>query len=84
MTTTFLNQVGLILGLVGAILLALSGTVGVISNDASIIFTGLDPMEASDLNTKRVKASHWRNRIFTPIGWVMLAISFLLQLIATF
>lgn len=83
MTATLLNQIALVLGFVGAILLAFSARVGVISKDGSVIFTGLDPMEPAERNVKRVRASHWRNRFFTPVGWFMLAASFLLQLAAT-
>ncbi|WP_157866646.1 hypothetical protein [Aromatoleum aromaticum] len=79
-----LNQAGLVLGFLGSIVLALSGTVGVIGKNGSIIFTGLDPMEPSDRNIERVKRSHRRNRIYTPLGWGMLAAAFLLQFAATF
>jgi hypothetical protein len=83
MTDVFLNEAGLILGFIGSILLAFSAKIGVISKDGSIIFTGLDPMEPSNANVAKVKSSHWRNRYFTPIGWGMLALAFLLQLAAT-
>ncbi len=79
-----LNQIGLVIGFLGAIFLAWSGKVGVKSKDGSVIFTGLDPKEPVETNLKRVQHSHWRNRVFIPIGWAMLAASFLLQLIATF
>lgn len=78
-----LNQAGLIIGFAGAVLLAFSNKVGVISKGGAVIFTGLDPMDPSEDNLKRVKASHWRNRYFTPAGWCMLALSFLIQLAAT-
>jgi len=83
-SSAHLNQIGLVIGFLGSILLALSGKVGVISKEGSIIFTGLDPMDTAEDNIKRVRQSHWRNRIFTPVGWGMLAMSFFLQLIATF
>ncbi|MEI7956548.1 MAG: hypothetical protein WCJ66_15385 [Verrucomicrobiota bacterium] len=79
-----LNQIGLTFGFLGSILLVFSGKVGVISKDGSIIFSGLDPMEPIEGNIKRVRRSQWRNRFFNPIGLGMLAISFLLQLVATF
>ena len=60
-----------------------SARVGVLSKDGSVIFTGLDPMEPAERNVKHVRASHWRNRFFTPVGWFMLAASFLFQLAAT-
>lgn len=78
-----LNQIGLVLGFVGAVLLAFSNKVGVISKGGSTIFTGLDPMDPAEDNLRRVRSSHWRNRYFTPIGWAMLAASFLAQLVAT-
>lgn len=78
-----LNQIGLILGFVGAIVLAFSGKVGVISKGGSAIFTSLDPMDPAEENLRRVRSSHWRNRYFTPIGWATLAASFLTQLVAT-
>jgi hypothetical protein len=78
-----LNQFGLVLGFAGSVLLAFSAKVGVISKGGSVIFTGLDPMDPAEENVKRVRAAHWRNRFFTPSGWAMLAISFLLQFVAT-
>jgi hypothetical protein len=77
------NQVGLALGFVGAILLANSAKLGVISSNGNIIFTGLDPMAPADKNEKRVLRSHWRNRYIMPIGWGLLSLSFLLQFTAT-
>ena len=82
-TSNLFNQIGLLLGFVGALLLWFSPRVGVISKGGSVIFTGLDPMDPSELNLKRVRSSHWRNRYFTPIGWGMVVSSFLLQFIAT-
>ncbi|NOS94020.1 MAG: hypothetical protein HOP30_19045 [Cyclobacteriaceae bacterium] len=82
-TEALLNQLGLIIGLIGSIMLAFSGITGVISKNGSIIFTGLDPMESSDTNERKVRKTHRRNKIYTPIGWFMIAISFLLQFIAT-
>jgi hypothetical protein len=81
-TLHFLNQLGLVSGFIGAVLLAFSAKVGVISKDGSIIFTGLDPMDPSESNVRRVRASHWRNRWLTPVDWYLLALSFLLQFIA--
>ena len=78
-----LTQIGLVFGLIGAVLLACSNKVGVISKGGAVIFNGLDPMAPSESNLKRVLSSHWRNRYFTPTGWGMLAVSFLLQFIAT-
>ena len=82
-TLLLLNQFGLVIGFMGSVLLAFSARVGVLSKDGSVIFTGLDPMESPDSNVNRVRSSHWRNRFFTPVGWFMLASSFLLQLTAT-
>ena len=76
LSATLLTQIGLACGLLAAILLALSAKVGVISEDGTVISMGLDPMEPGSENLKRVKASHWRNRYFTPLGWVLLALSF--------
>lgn len=81
---TLLNQLALVIGFLGSIVLAFSNKVGVISQNGTVIFNGLDPMSPAEENLKRVKSSHWRNRYFTPIGWFMLASSFLLQLTATF
>ena len=78
-----LNQIGLVIGFLGSILLAFSGKVGVISKNGTIAFTGLDPMNPAEDNVRHVKQSHWRNRFFTPVGWVLLSASFLLQFIAT-
>lgn len=80
MSATLLNQIALVAGFIAAGLLAFSAKVGVISNDGSIIFDGLDPMDRSELNVKRVKSSHRRNKYFTPIGWFLLTASFALQL----
>ena len=78
-----LNQIGLVIGFIGAILLAFSNKVGVVSRDGCIIFNGLDPMNPAAENIERVQRSHWRNRFFTPAGWSMLSASFLLQFLAT-
>lgn len=83
-SSVHLNQIGLVLGFLGAIFLAFSGKVGVISKGGFTEFTGLDPMDPVNDNLRRVHASHWRNRHFTPIGWALLAISFLAQFVATF
>ena len=82
-TSTFLNQIGLVLGFVSAVLLWFSSPVGTISKDGTLIFVGLDPLELPERNAQRVRTSHWRNRNFTPFGWGTLAVSFLLQLLAT-
>ena len=82
-TLSILNQIGLVLGFLGAVLLGFSSPVGTISKDGTVIFTGLDPMDSFELNAKRVHSSHWRNRIFTPLGWGAITISFLLQYLAT-
>ena len=78
-----LNQSGLVLGFLGAVLLAFSSKIGVISKGGTIVFSGLDPMDPVEMNLRVVQNSHWRHRYFTPIGWVMLAVSFLAQLVAT-
>lgn len=83
MTSNILNQLGLVLGFIGAVLLAFSTKVGIVSKDGSVIFTGLDPMDPAEKNLRRVRASHRRNRVLAPVGWVMLAVAFLLQLAAT-
>ena len=84
LSAAHLNQLGLACGIVAAILLALATKIGVVSKDGTTYFTGLDPMESAEKNFARVRASHWRNRYFTPAGWSLLAISFLTQFIATF
>ncbi len=87
LTPTFISQTGLIIGFFGSVLLAFSAKVGVISKNGTsvtVILDGLDPMISPEINTKRVLASHWRNRVFTPIGWAMLSISFLLQFSTVF
>ena len=81
---TNLNLIGLVLGFIAAVLLWFSPSVGVISKDGTVYFNGLDPMEPSELNAKRVRSSHWRKRYFTPLGWGMLAFSFFLQFLAAF
>jgi len=78
-----LDRIGLILGFFGAILLACSSRIGVISKNGSVIFNGLDPMESADKNVRCVRWSYWRNRYFTRIGWGMFAISFITQFLAT-
>ena len=82
-TVAALNQAGLVLGFVGAILLAVSTKVGVISKNGSITFTGLDPFDPVEKNLRIVRTSHWRNRYFTPLGWALIAAAFFLQLVAT-
>lgn len=79
-----LNQTALILGFIGSIVLAFSNKVGVISKDGSVIFSGMDPMESAAKNLSLVEKSHRRSRVFTPIGWVLISLSFLLQFVATF
>ena len=79
----YLNSLALIIGFLGSVVLAFSSKEGVISKNGTVIFNGLDPMSPVEENLNRVKSSHWRNRHLTPIGWFMLAGSFLLQLIAT-
>ena len=71
------------MGFIGVVLVACSNKIGVISKGGSTIFTGLDPMDPAEDNLKRVRSSHWRNRYLMPIGWAFIAISFLLQFIAT-
>jgi hypothetical protein len=83
LTPERLNQAGLVLGFLGAILLSCAAKVGVVSRDGTVIFDGMDPMESSEVNRKRVRRSHWRNRWFTPIGWGLVAISFAAQYLAT-
>jgi hypothetical protein len=82
-TLVVLNQAGLVIGFIGAVLLAFSAKVGFLRKDGSVIITGLDSMESPITNDKLVRSSHWRYRIFTPIGWGMLALSFVLQFTAT-
>lgn len=87
LTSTFISQSGLVIGFLGSVLLAFSAKVGVISKNGKeirVIFNGLDPMVPSEINTQIVLSSHWRNRLFTPIGWIMLSLSFLLQFLAVF
>jgi len=79
-----LTQIGLALGFIGVVLLASSNKIGVISKGGSTIFTDLDPMDPAAENLERVRRSHWRNRYLMPLGWVLVAGSFLLQFIATF
>ena len=83
LSAVFLTQAGLVIGFAGAILLIFSNKTGVISKSGSVIFNGLDPMNPSEDNERSVRASRWRNSHFIPIGVSMLAISFLLQFIAT-
>lgn len=84
MKVLLINQVALVLGFSGSILLAISSKLGVISKDGSVIFTGMDPMEPAEKNLTRVRQSYWRNKFFAPTGWGLLSVSFLLQFIATF
>ena len=79
----FLSQAGLIAGFIGSVLLAFSGKVGVIGKDGTIYFYGLDYMENSEKNEKKVLRSHWRNKFFTPTGWTLLSLAFLLQFLST-
>ena len=81
---TLINQIGLVSGFLGSIILVFSGKVGVVSKNLDIIFTGLDPMKSAEDNEKSVLQSHRRNRFCTPVGWGMLSVAFVLQLIATF
>ena len=83
LSLTHINQIGLVLGFLGSIILAFSGKVGVISKNGAIVFTGLDSINSAEANIRHVKQSHWRNRLFTPVGWVLISVSFLLQLFAT-
>ena len=82
-TLVLLNQAGLVIGIIGAVLLAFSAKEGIFRKDGSVIFTGLDSMESPISNDKRVRSSHWRYRFFTPIGWFMLILSFVLQFTST-
>lgn len=83
-TSVVISQTGLVLGFVGSIVLAFSGKVGVIMKDGRIRFEGLDDMAPAEENVRTVKSSHWRHRHFTPVGWLLLASAFLLQLLASF
>lgn len=82
---TILNQVALGLGFASAILLWLSPAVGGIykgkDGSISINYGEQDPNAPTELKRKRVCSSHWRKRWFTPWGWGMLALSFLLQIL---
>lgn len=82
-TPKCLNQIGLILGLAGAILLTFSTKVGVLTKNGTVILHGLDPMDSPDLSAQRMLKSYWRNKFFTPAGWLILSLSFLLQFTAT-
>lgn len=87
LTPIIISQTALILGFFGSVLLAFSAKVGVISKngkEVSLIFNDLDPMISHEINAKRVLSSHWRNRLFTPIGWAMISLCFLLQFSAIF
>jgi len=84
MTIEALNQVGLLCGIMGSILLAFSAKVGVISKSGQIIFSGLDPSDSTANNKNKVLSSHWKNKVLTPIGWGLIALAFMLQFIATF
>lgn len=81
-TSVLLSQIGLVCGFVGSIVLAFAGKVGVIMEDGRIRFEGLDDMAPAEKNRRIVVNSHWRNRYFTPVGWLFLALAFLLQFIA--
>jgi hypothetical protein len=83
LSLTHINQIGLVLGFLGSIILAFSGKVGVISKNGAIVFTGLDSINSAEANIRHVKQSHWRNRFFTPFGWGLLSASFFLQFFAT-
>jgi hypothetical protein len=83
MTANLLNQIGLVLGFCGSLLLAVSAKVGVLGRDGAVIFTGLDPMAPPDENIRKVRASHWRNKYLSPTGWGLLMIAFLVQFLAT-
>lgn len=82
-TLEILTHLGLLFGFIGSVLLAFSVRIGTISEGGQIIFHGLDPMRPIEDNNKKVLRSHWRNRYFTPIGWFLLAISFVLQFLGT-
>lgn len=78
-----LAQTGLVLGFIGAILLFFSEKKGVIMPDGRMRFDGLSDLAPVDKNKKIVQRSYWRNKWFTPIGWCLLSLSFLLQFIST-
>ena len=78
-----LNQLGLILGFLSALVLLAANKVGVVSKDGSLIFSGLDPMDDVDDNIKRVRDSHRRYRVLRPLGLILLALSFVIQFFAT-
>ncbi len=81
---TMLNQIGLVLGFFGSILLSFSYKVGMITEDGRVKMDGLDDMDSIEKNVIIVQNSHRRNRHFTPIGWGMICVSFFIQFIATF
>ena len=82
-TFDFINQIGLVFGIIATIILAFATKVGVISRNGTVIFSGLDPMAPSDENEYRVVSSHKRHRLLQPIGWSFFALSFALQFAAT-
>lgn len=87
LTPIIISQTALILSFLGSVLLAFSAKVGVISKNGKevrLIFNDLDPMISHEINAKRFLLSHWRNRLFIPIGWAMISLFFLLQFSAIF
>ncbi len=80
--TTFLNQSGLLCGFLGTVLLFFAKAKGTIMADYRMRFDGLDDMAPVERNKKHVKRSHWRQKWFTPTGWILLSSSFLMQYIA--
>lgn len=78
----FLSQFGLLFGFVASILLFFSQKVGTIMADDRIRYDGLDDLAPADEKKRKVRSSHWRNKWFTPIGWILLSLAFLLQLIS--
>lgn len=79
-----INQIGLVFGLLAAIVLAFATKVGVISRNGTIVFSGLDPLVPAKDNEYRVASSHKRYCYLQPIGWSFFAVSFVLQFTATF
>ena len=78
-----LIQSGLVCGFVGSVLLFYSTKVGVMMPDGRMRFEGLDDLAPVEENKSKVRSSHWRNKWFTPIGWLLIIAAFSLQFIST-
>lgn len=81
--STTVNQLGLICGFASAVIFWRAKPVGVVDKDGKASRAdGLDYYADPEATTNLIENSHARSRYLNPLGWKLLALSFLLQFIS--